>query len=39
MRGSEKTKCPLTVARNFNWEEPKMEKSCDVSLVTFFSVT
>jgi len=24
------------VARNFDWEGPKMEKSCDFSLVTFF---
>jgi len=23
------------VTRNFDWEGPKMEKSCDVSLVTF----
>jgi len=28
---------PLTgVARNFDWEGPKMEKFCDVILVTFF---
>jgi len=24
------------VTRNFDWEGPKMEKSCVVSLVTFF---
>jgi len=24
------------VARNFDWEGPKIEKSCDLSLVTFF---
>jgi len=24
------------VARNFDWKGPKMEKSCDVSFVTFF---
>jgi len=23
------------VARNFDWERPKIEKSCDLSLVTF----
>jgi len=26
----------IGVARNFNWEGPKMKKSYDVSLVTFF---
>jgi len=26
------------VAINFDWEDPKVEKSCDVSLVTFFVV-
>jgi len=25
------------VSRNFHWEGPKMEKSCDLSLATFFS--
>jgi len=25
------------VARNFDWGGPKMEKSCDVSLLTFFN--
>jgi len=24
------------IARNFDWERPNVEKSCDVSLVTFF---
>jgi len=24
------------VVRNFDWERPKMEKSCNVILVTFF---
>jgi len=24
------------VARNFDWEGPKMKKICDVNLVTFF---
>jgi len=24
------------VARNFDWEWPKIEKSCDAGLVTFF---
>jgi len=24
------------VARNFDWEVPRIEKSCDVSLVTFW---
>jgi len=25
-----------SVARSFDWEGPKIEKSCDISLVTFF---
>jgi len=24
------------VARNFDWDEPKMKKNCDVILVNFF---
>jgi len=24
------------VARNFDWEGPKTEESCDINLVTFF---
>jgi len=24
------------VARNFDWEGPKMEESCDINLVTYF---
>jgi len=27
---------PTGVARNFDWEGSKMEKSCNASLVTFF---
>jgi len=27
---------PTGIARHFYWEEPKIEKFCDVRLVTFF---
>jgi len=28
--------CTNGVARNFDWEGPKLEKICDIILVTFF---
>jgi len=30
------SKCYTGVARNFDWQGPKIEKFCNVILVTFF---